>query len=94
MVHPVPSVSVKNGVNMGNRKVIHVELLRPPQGYQKHYYFGSVAAIQSVLPREVVGVSKEVIWADMKDGEYIGRKAIIRKGELITQSTNRGNKGG
>ena len=77
-----------------NRKVIHVELLRPPKGYQKHYYFGSVAAIQSVLPREVVGVSKEVIWADMKDGEYIGRKAIIRKGELITQSTNRGNKGG
>ena len=73
-----------------NRKVIHVELLRPPQGYQKHYYFGSVAAIQSVLPREVVGVSKEVIWADMKEDEYIGRKAIIRKGELITQSTNRG----
>lgn len=78
---------------MKNRKVIHVELLKPPQGYQKHYYFGSVAAIQSVLPREVVGVSKEVVWADMKDGEYVGRKAIIRKGELITQSTNRGNKG-
>lgn len=72
------------------RKIIHVELLNPPPEYRKHYYFGSVAAIKSVIPTKVLGIGRLRICSDLKDGEYIGRKAIIRRGELISQNTNRG----
>ena len=72
------------------RKVIHVELIDPPQGYRKHYYFGSVAAIYDTLSKEVVGISKESLWNVLKSEEHRGRKAIIRKGVVITKQTERG----
>ena len=75
-----------------HRKVIHVELLNPPKEYQKHCYFGSVAAIYETLPKEIVGVSKQVVWNLLKSGSYRSRKAIIRHGILISKQSNRGQK--
>ena len=72
------------------RKVIHVGFTDPQQGYRKHYYFGSVAAIYDILPKYIVGISKEALWSALKYGEYRGRKAIIRKGVLATKETERG----
>ena len=75
------------------RKVIHVELAEPYNG-ERHYYFGSVAAIYETLPRDVVGIEKESLWNAMRTGEYRGRKATIRGGRLAAKETNRGKKGG
>lgn len=75
------------------RKVIHVELAEPYNG-ERHYYFGSVAAIYDTLPKEIVGIEKESLWNAMRSGEYRGRKATIRGGRLSTKETNRGKKGG
>lgn len=72
------------------RKVIHVELLDPPPGYHRHYYFGSVAAIYEVLSVEIVGISKEALWGNLKSGVHHGRKAIIRQGIVISKETSRG----
>jgi len=75
------------------RKVIHVELTEPYNG-ERHYYFGSVAAIYETLPREVVGIEKASLWNAMRSGEYRGRKSTIRSGRLSAKGTNRGKKGG
>lgn len=75
------------------RKVIHVELHEPYQG-ERHYYFGSVAAIYDVLPLEVVGIARESLWSTLNSGEYKGRRATIRKGILSQKETNRGIKKG
>lgn len=75
------------------RKVIHVELREPYRG-ERHYYFGSVAAIYDVLPLEVVGISRESLWSTLNSGEYNGRRATIRKGILSQKETNRGIKKG
>lgn len=74
------------------RKVIHVELLTPPDGYKKHYYFGSIAAIYDVLPKDIVGISKEALWNASHNEEYIGRKSIIRRGVIHTKNGERGKK--
>ena len=81
----------RNRYNMiqQQRKVIHVELNDPYNG-QQHYYFGSVAAIYDILPKDIVGISKEALWSALKYGGYRGRKAIIRKGVLATKETERG----
>jgi len=70
------------------RKIIHVELLEPYNG-KRHYYFGSKAAIYDTLPKDVIGISKETLWNVLKE-EYIGRKAIIRQGVIISKDTERG----
>lgn len=75
------------------RKVINVELQEPYQG-ERHYYFGSVAAIYDVLPLEVVGIARESLWSTLNNGEYTGRRATIRKGTLHSKETNRGIKKG
>lgn len=71
------------------RKVIHVELKEPFQG-ERHFYFGSKAAIYDVLPYDIVGITKESLWNVLKDSEYTGSKATIRCGILHAKSTNRG----
>ena len=76
------------------RNIIHVELLEPPSGYSRHYYFGCLSAIYDKLPKEVVGISKETLWNVINQGEYRGRKAIIRRVLLHTKDTNRGIKKG
>jgi hypothetical protein len=73
------------------RKIIHVELNEPYNG-KRHYYFGSITAIYELLPKEVVGVSKETLWNVLKNGEHIGRKAIIRHDVIHAKQTNRGKK--
>lgn len=75
------------------RKVIHVELRKPHNGH-RNYYFGSVAAIYDTLPTEVVGIGAGALWNVFgKYDKYTGSLATIRKGELLTKSTNRGKKG-
>lgn len=74
------------------RKVVHVELLKPPPGYKKHYYFGSVAAIYDTLPKEVVGISKETLWNTCRIQEHRGREAIIRQDIVVSKKTDRGKR--
>lgn len=71
------------------RKVIHVHL-KEPYKLKQDYYFGSVAAIYEVLPKEVVGISKESLWNALNAHEYNGRKATIRQGVIISKQTGRG----
>ena len=59
------------------RKVIHVQLKEPYKG-KSHYYFGSIAAIYDVLPKDVVGITKESLWNVLKDETYTGAKSTIR----------------
>ena len=73
------------------RKVIHVQLKEPYKG-KSHYYFGSIAAIYDVLPKDVVGITKESLWNVLKDETYTGAKSIIRFGILHTKQSNRGFK--
>ena len=73
------------------RKVIHVEFKEPYKG-KRHYYFGSITAIYELLPTEVVGVSKESLWNVLRNGEHMGRKAIVRYGTLHTKQSNRGKR--
>lgn len=73
------------------RKVIHVQLNEPYNG-KHHYYFGSIAAIYDVLPKDVVGISKESLWNVLKDETYTGTKSTIRFGILHTKQSNRGVK--
>ena len=71
------------------RKVIHVQLKEPYKG-KHHHYFGSIAAIYDVLPKEIVGIAKESLWNVLKDETYIGAKSTIRFGVLHTKQSNRG----
>lgn len=73
------------------RKVIHVQLKEPYKG-KNHYYFGSIAAIYDVLPKDVVGITKESLWNVLKDETYTGTKSTIRFGILYTKQSNRGFK--
>lgn len=73
------------------RKVIHVQLKEPYKG-KSHYYFGSIAAIYDVLPKDVVGITKESLWNVLKDETYTGAKSTIRFGTLHTKQSNRGFK--
>lgn len=73
------------------RKVIHVQLKEPYKG-KNHYYFGSIAAIYDVLPKDVVGITKESLWNVLKDETYTGTKSTIRFGILHTKQSNRGFK--
>ena len=75
------------------RKVIHVELITPPYGSRKHYYFGSVAAIYEQLPEEIIGIKKESLWnINLDKAEYRNKLCIIRIGVLIQKTTKRGAK--
>ena len=73
------------------RKVIHVQLKESYKG-KSHYYFGSIAAIYDVLPKDVVGITKESLWNVLKDETYTGAKSTIRFGILHTKQSNRGFK--
>lgn len=74
------------------RKVIHVELKEPYKG-QRHWYFGSAAAIYDTLPVEVVGIGLTSLWNVFCDSRiYEGKLATIRLGYLITHKTGRGAK--
>lgn len=68
-----------------DRKVIHVELKNPQTGFQRNYYFGSIAAIYDLLPKDMIGIGKESLWARLKSGDYENSKVIIRKSRLITK---------
>nr|DAF67733.1 MAG TPA: hypothetical protein [Caudoviricetes sp.] len=75
------------------RKIIHVELYEPYQG-KNHYFFGSVAAIYEILPRDIIGLSKDTLWGSLKNGGWKGRKAKITQDILHSKTTNRGIKKG
>lgn len=78
-------------MNRQLRKVVHVELLDPPAGYDKHYYFGSIAAIYETIPREVLRIAPKTLWNNLVEGsKYVGGNAIVRQGRLLRKKTNRG----
>jgi hypothetical protein len=62
-------------------KVIHVHLM----GQRKDYYFGSIAAIYTVLTPEEVGASKNYLMhvGLSGGGTFFTKKAIIKQATLI-----------
>lgn len=78
--------TLNENTEMRQRKIVHVELKCPPEGYKRHYYFGSVAAIYDVLPRDVVGLAKGTLWNSLHGGSYEGRLAIVRTGALVAKA--------
>lgn len=71
------------------RKILHVEFITPIDG-ERHYYFGSKAAIYQRFTAEQVGITyyslKNICIA--KEKPYVNRLCIIRQGELIASETN------
>ena len=70
------------------RKILHVELRNPIDG-ERHYYFGSKAAIFQRFTAEQVGITyfslKNI--SITKEAPYVNRYCTIRQGELITSET-------
>lgn len=70
------------------RKILHVELRDPIDG-ERHYYFGSKAAIYQRFTAEQVGITyyslKNICIT--KEKPYVNRQCIIRQGELIASET-------
>lgn len=70
------------------RKILHVELRNSIDG-ERHYYFGSKAAIYQRFTAEQVGITyyslKNICIT--KDKPYVNRQCIIRQGELIASET-------
>lgn len=62
-------------------KIIHVHLIFE----KKDYYFGSIAAVYSVLTPELIGVAYNTLrnagWKDIS--VYQTKRAIIKQGFLI-----------
>lgn len=71
-------------MNKANRKILHVELREPKDG-QRHFYFGSKAAIYQRFSAEDVGITYYTLknYRVTKEQPYINKKCIIRQGELI-----------
>lgn len=70
------------------RKILHVELRNSIDG-ERHYYFGSKAAIFQRFTSEQVGITyyslKNICIT--KDKPYVNCQCIIRQGELIASET-------
>lgn len=68
------------------RLVIHLEK------DEKHYYFGSLAAIYTQFQPEEIGVAYGTLrnYKLTPDRPYQNQKCIIRKGILVTKPSERG----
>lgn len=68
-------------------KVFHVHLLSPLPSGEADFYFGSLAAIYTVLSADQIGCALGNIYshchADSAGVLYKSALAIIRKGELV-----------
>ena len=71
---------------MRQQKVIHVHL----KGQRKDYYFGSIAAIYTVLTADDVGAGYDYLrHAGLSGGgTAMSRTAIIKQSTLITSRRN------
>lgn len=72
------------------RKIIHVEMLQPIDG-QKHFYFGSKAAIFQRFTPDQIGISYKTLRniGSLKDSPFSNNKCIIRQDELIASNTRK-----
>lgn len=72
---------------MALRKIIHVEMREPVNG-ERHFYFGSKAAIFQQFTPEQLGITyytlKNVSIVEGKP--YINKNCIIRQGKLIASN--------
>lgn len=70
------------------RKILHIEFRNPIDG-ERHYYFGSKAAIFQRFTAEQMGITyfslKNI--RITKDEPYVNRQCTIRQGELIASET-------
>lgn len=66
---------------MESKRVYHVHLAEPYEGKQD-YYFGSLAAIYSTIPENVLGVKYTSLTAKKFTG-YENKKCVIKVDELI-----------
>ena len=73
------------------RKVIHVHI----HSADKHYYFGSLAAMYSTLNSEAIGIQYQSIINYFNSNDtnmYSNLKCTIRKDVLRSQETKRGHR--
>ena len=72
-------------------KVIHVHLI----GKRRDLYFGSIAAVYSVLTPEEVGMTRNTLaHAGLGGGTVITKTAIINQSTLICSSRDMSGSGG
>lgn len=71
-------------MNKANRKILHVEFREPIDG-QRHFYFGSKAAIYQHFSAADVGITYYSLknYHITMEEPYINKKCVIRQGELI-----------
>jgi len=72
-------------------KLYHVELF---EGKKKHHYFGSQAAIFETFSVDDIGITLDYLRStfDLSVTPYVGKKCIIRLGEVKRKHTLRGRK--
>ena len=72
-------------------KLYHVELM---EGKKKHHYFGSQAAIYETITAECIGITLDYLrnTVNLSVAPYIGKKCIIRLGEVKRKHSLRGRK--
>lgn len=76
---------------MKQKKIIHVELIKPFNN-KIHYYFSSIKAIYDILPEEIVGIKCYSLWNVLrKNSIHTTKTAIIRFDTEFSHPTNRGN---
>ena len=77
------------------RKILHIELRSPVDG-ERHYYFGSKAAIYQRFTAEQVGITyyslKNICIT--KEKPYVNSQCTIRQGELIASGGNNNTREG
>lgn len=68
-----------------NNTIVHVHLIAAIGGFKAHsdHYFGSIAAIFSVFTEDELGFT-ETYLRHAKLGVVINKKAIVKRGEVIT----------
>lgn len=67
--------------------------MKEPINGERHFYFGSQAAIYEVFSTSQIGITyKSLTNNNLSKKTYENKKCIIRMGELIRKKTERGPK--
>ena len=72
------------------RTVIHLHLLNTDE----HHYFGSLANMYEFFDAETLGIGYGSLrnYGLCSEKPYVNKKCVIRKGQLLSKSGNRGRR--
>ena len=75
---------------MATAYIVHLQLLDTDE----HYYFGSLKALTDRFSKDAIGITYGSLrsYISLHGYPYANRKCIIRKGEFLQASANKGRK--